>query len=104
LRSRNGTITTFDYPGINQGTFPFGITPSGTIMGNYFSNNQYHGFTRTCKGTFATFDPPGSLGTQPSAINQDGAITGYYFDASFVAGGFLKNSTQDDTEGCGGDD
>jgi hypothetical protein len=46
LRAANGTLTTFDYPGSNQGTYPSGITPAWTITGSYFANNQYHGFLR----------------------------------------------------------
>ena len=34
--------------------------------------------------TFTTFDVPGSVYTLPSSINSAGAITGVYYDASFV--------------------
>ena len=40
--------------------------------------------------TFTTFDPPGSLVTEPFAINPAGAITGPYFDASGIEHGFLR--------------
>jgi len=39
-------IITFDYSPTNQGTFVYAINPAGTITGNYFANNQYHGFLR----------------------------------------------------------
>jgi hypothetical protein len=42
------------------------------------------------KATFTTFDPPGSIFTQPTSINPAGIITGYYFDGSDVAHGFLR--------------
>src|SRR5882757_5583469 len=40
--------------------------------------------------TFITFDPPGSVDTEPFAINPAGAITGPYFDASGNEHGFLR--------------
>jgi hypothetical protein len=45
--------------------------------------------------TFTTFDVPGAgtgaqQGTFPTSINPEGAITGYYLDASFVQHGFLR--------------
>jgi hypothetical protein len=41
-------------------------------------------------GTFATFDPPGSTFTMPSAITAAGVITGDYVDASGATHGFLR--------------
>jgi len=52
--------------------------------------DRYHGFLRAPDGTFTTFDPPGSQGTSPVAINQAGATTGSYYDANFIAHGFLR--------------
>ena len=51
LRTRDGTITTFDVPGagtgFNQGTAPLGITPEGVVMGLYRDATYvYHGFLR----------------------------------------------------------
>jgi hypothetical protein len=40
--------------------------------------------------TFTTFDPAGSADTFPNSINPAGAITGRYFDANFVAHGFVR--------------
>jgi hypothetical protein len=31
---------------------------------------------------FTTFDPTGSISTQPQAINQAGAVTGFYYDTN----------------------
>jgi hypothetical protein len=91
LRDRYGNIIGFDYPNTSQGTFGYAINTAGTITGNYFANNQYHGFVRASNGTFHTFDPPGSKNTtQPSAINRAGEITGYYYDTSGMAHGFLR--------------
>jgi hypothetical protein len=56
------------------------INPAGAITGSYrdasFVN---HGFLRAADGSFTSFDPPGSILTQPNSINQAGAITGTYF-------------------------
>jgi hypothetical protein len=49
-------------------------------------------FLRARDGAFTTFDPPGSIFTIPTAINSNnGAVTGYYFDASFAIHGFLRS-------------
>ena len=40
--------------------------------------------------TFTTFDPPGSVATEPFAINPAGAITGVYLDANGNQHGFLR--------------
>ena len=42
-------------------------------------------------GKLTTFDPPGSTSTQPTCINDTGAITGFYADASGVTHGFLRS-------------
>jgi hypothetical protein len=89
LRAPDGTTITFDYSPTNQGTFAFAINTAGTITGNYFANNQYHGFLRGGNGHFTSFDPHGSTGTSPSAINTAGAITGNYTDANGTHG-FLR--------------
>jgi hypothetical protein len=53
--------------------------------------------TQDHKPTIITFDAPGAtpapfFGTQPDAINPAGVITGYYFDASVVGHGFLRDA------------
>jgi hypothetical protein len=40
--------------------------------------------------TFTTFDPPGSVFTEPNAINPAGTITGFYYDASDTIHGFVR--------------
>jgi len=40
--------------------------------------------------TYTTFDAPNSIATQPVAINQQGAITGFYADANNVNHGFVR--------------
>jgi predicted membrane protein len=109
VRAPDGIITTFDVPGAgtggNQGTLPtgfLGINPKGTITGGYVdANNVTHGFVRAPDGTITTFDVPGAgtvaspgifPGTFPLGINAEGAITGYYIDASNVGHGFLRTA------------
>jgi hypothetical protein len=48
------------------------------------SKTVQHGFVRAPDGTFTSFDPTGSTGTQPQSINYYGAITGTYNCAGFV--------------------
>ncbi len=110
LRARDGTFTTFDppdagtVPGSFQGTnaaefMPAfgGINPAGTITGFYAdANSVYHGYIRTARGTFVTFDVPRAgtgnwQGTLPLNINPKVAITGWYIDESGVYHGFLRN-------------
>src|SRR5262249_6838381 len=45
-----------------------------------------HGFVRSYLGAITTFDAPGSVFTQPTAVNPDRAITGY--SCSFPPGSF----------------
>jgi len=73
-----GTVTSFDPPGsVNTIGFafnnqvPVGINPAGEITGSYIDASfASHGFLRSAKGSFTSFDPPGSISTQPSSINQ----------------------------------
>jgi len=51
-----------------------------------------HGFLRAPNGTFTTFDPLGSVFTQPNAINPAGTVTGQFFDVRGVSHGFLRTS------------
>ena len=80
---------TFDVPGTLQNVN--GINPAGAITGWYSdTSGVFHGFLRTLDGTITTFDPPGSIGTLPSAITATGVIIGSYFDAGGVTRGFLR--------------
>ena len=110
LRAPGGAITTIDPPGAGTGTFqgtvPAGINEAGRIEGEYTdASNVAHGFLRTRDGAITTFDVPGAgngvgapgcfltltcQGTYPENINQEGAITGQYVDASGVNHGFLR--------------
>jgi hypothetical protein len=103
-------IITFDAPGAGattgsfQGTGCYSdcsvlINNFGAITGTYLdANNVFHGFVRSPEGKFTTFDSPGAdttpgdfNGTFPNAINDAGAITGFYADASGGSHGFLRS-------------
>src|SRR5271170_3152092 len=101
-------------PGDYNGTYPSGINVWGVIAGTYQSaDTVLHGFLRSPEGKFTTFQAPGAdttagsfNGTNPTSINDLGAITGYYYDASGVTHGFLRSPdgkfTSFDPPGVGG--
>src|SRR5262249_24292835 len=58
--------------------------------------NGCHGFLRARDGTYATFDPPGSVFTAAgwgggAGINPAGTTAGYYYDASSHQHGFVRD-------------
>ena len=56
------------------------IDQAGDITGSYYDAAGYlHGFVRNPYGTLTSFDPPKSIQTSPTSINDGGAIAGYYF-------------------------
>ena len=105
LRSPEGEFITLDAPGARSaagsfdGTFPSSINNSGTITGNFIdSQDLNHGFLRSPRGEFITFDVPGAkpvaaagYGTVPESINDAGAITGHYIDVRDVTHGFVRS-------------
>ena len=86
VRDPHGRLTSFD-PGAN--TFPRSINNKGAITGSYTNDAGTHGFVRAPDGSVTSFDPlpglcflpefpPLSLpSTNPTSINDDGAITGW---------------------------
>jgi uncharacterized membrane protein len=55
-------------------------------------NTHRHGFVRSSKGTFTTFDVPGMDFTSPTGINNAGQIVGFYAtnkDPDFLFHGFV---------------
>jgi hypothetical protein len=89
VRAADGTITTFA-PTLT--TISTAINRRGAVAGFYQDNNDNndHGFMRTPRGNIITFDPAGSAGTNPTAMNAHGDIAGYYADASGHAHGLLR--------------
>jgi hypothetical protein len=86
-------------PGDQSGTYPSAINSAGAITGPYQdASGTYHGFVRSSRGEYTTFDAPGAdltpgdfNGTSPSAINDLGVVTGLYWDANGFSHGFLRN-------------
>lgn len=67
------------------GTVALGINDIGEVVGNYVAkdetdldNPHRHGFLRSSKGDFTTFDAPGVLQTIGQGINNAGTIVGAY--------------------------
>jgi hypothetical protein len=98
-----GKIIPIDAPGAGtmagQGTTAIDINLVGAITGYYIDEySVFHGFLRDPAGHFTTFNAPGAdlthgdfNGTFPLNINQEGAISGYYVDATGLYHGFLRS-------------
>ncbi|MBD5657141.1 MAG: hypothetical protein IAI50_18475 [Candidatus Eremiobacteraeota bacterium] len=102
VRSAEGKITQFDPPGAVFSQV-VGLNARGTTTGIYYdAGSTLHGFVRRPDGTIVTVDAPGAVtgggaGTEPSGIDYEGVISGYYIDASDGSPhGFLRypNATQ----------
>jgi probable HAF family extracellular repeat protein len=79
LRQPDGTITIFGGESPGDFTYAAAINLFGQITGySQDANNVVHGFLRQPNSTMVAFDPVGSTGTQPTAINDLGEITGSY--------------------------
>jgi hypothetical protein len=78
VRDPNGTITAFNPPG-SATTFAFSVNDKGAITGFYetsvFGSEAFFGFVRDPDGKFTSF---GDVRTQPTSVNYEGAITGYF--------------------------
>lgn len=109
IRDPSGKLSTFDAPGAGSGTYQgtgcpgcnLGVNLWGAIAGSFTdANNVFHGFLRSPRGTFTTFEATGSgsgayQGTGcysdcPMGLNDFGVITGSYFDSNNVQHGFLR--------------
>jgi uncharacterized membrane protein len=104
---RNGTFTTFNVTNKQGeivdhdlfGTVALGINDIGAVVGDYVAkdetdldNPHRHGFLRSSKGDFTTFDVPDAVLTIGEGINNAGTIVGVYVLADGIHHGFvLKN-------------
>ena len=80
--TRHGaSFESFDFPG-STNTQATAITPSGEIVGRYFtSNGSQHGFVLR-DGAFKSVDVPGAtFSTDVAWVNASGAIVGSYGDS-----------------------
>jgi hypothetical protein len=82
-----GTLTAFNGPAGNIGTFPTALNSSDTVVGKYTdSSGNGHGFLRDPKtGAVTTVDFPGAAQSGLTGINDAGTMVGYYID---VYGGY----------------
>ena len=84
--SPEGVISVFPLSGAIVGSH-LSIDEVGDVVGAYEGPaGSQHGFIRNPYGTITTFDPPEGLFdatviTQPTGINDAGAITGYFLQA-----------------------
>jgi probable HAF family extracellular repeat protein len=101
----DGVFTTIDHPDASPiGTAAIGLNDRGQIVGFYagadganhgFLLDKGRGFRR--EGVFTTIDHPdaGSLpgtGTAVTAIDDGGRIVGFYFDATPMPHGFVRDN------------
>lgn len=87
IRTRNGRITLISP---EDASTVHGINGDGAVTGYYLKNNVLHGFVRSATGVFTSFDPPHGSNTQPQAINDNGAVTGAYYDKDGTLRGFVR--------------
>ena len=76
-------------------TFVFGINSHNEITGSFTdADGVEHGFFGPLNGDYTTFDFGGtSIGTEPRAISDKGAINGFAADPNFTVGTeFLRNT------------
>jgi hypothetical protein len=88
-----GVAQQFDPAGSTR-TVPTDIADDGTIAGFYSVGGTTHGFVRAPDGTFTSVDVPGSSDTEVLSINNNGTLTGKYYDGTvehYV--GFVKSGT-----------
>jgi uncharacterized membrane protein len=99
LRSPEGKFTTLDAPGADttpdnfNGTLPSAINDAGAITGVYYDvSGGAHGFLRSPRGAYTTFDVTGSpIGTTvPRGLNLEGAIVGLTTDQNGAFRPFLR--------------
>lgn len=100
IRQMDGTYTVFDVSGaVPATTSAAAINNNGQVVGSYQSsttNTLLHGFIRSADGqTYTTFDVPDAgqpdQFTQPTGINDNGAIVGQQFSGPGVTYGFLRS-------------
>ena len=98
LRSHQGKWTSFDVPGVEGGTFPFGINSQGEIVGvaGYLDLSTDHGFLfrpghGRAPGSYLPIDFPGADSTDPFGLNDDGDVVGAYRRSDGTTHGFLQH-------------
>lgn len=80
IRDASGNFTALYVPvsGTTE-TVPVWLNDAGQITGWYSDGkSSFHGFLRDTAGNYTSFDPLGSIRTQPQSINSAGQISGVY--------------------------
>jgi hypothetical protein len=81
-------------PNAVNGTECWGISSTGTIVGDYVdANSAYHGYIYS-NGTFSDIAPPKSMYTVVYGVNASNVAIGYYIDTKGVYYGFLYDGTK----------
>jgi uncharacterized membrane protein len=92
------TNTSINVPGDHPlfGTVALGTNDVGDVVGNYVDQNDptspfipRHGFLRTSKGDYSTFNVRGAIITVAEGTNNSGTIVGAYVDAQGGLHGFV---------------
>ena len=94
LEGRAASLVTFTVPGAYQ-TLAVGVNRSATVTGYFLDVNgvDYHGFVRSFAGIITTFDAPGATKKiAPVAINDNGAVTGAFLDATGFSHAFFRTA------------
>ena len=81
----------FDDPSANSalGTWPFGISNTGEVVGKFFQGGTAFGFSYAA-GVFTTLSqPPGGSAVAPNGVNDLGQIVGSYTNAGNGTSGFV---------------
>jgi hypothetical protein len=88
-----GTVTLFYADGSTQGTFVYGMNDSNESVGDYYdSSNNPHCFYRDANGNITLLNAPNTYLTECSGINNDGTITGWWYDFNQQLHAYLYNS------------
>jgi hypothetical protein len=87
IKRPNGKIETFAAPDGSNSITATAINNSYTVIGTYGS----HGYFRDVNGNMTTFRIT-STSLVPVAVNNSGAITGYYVDTNGNTHGFVRSA------------
>jgi hypothetical protein len=89
LLAPDGTFEIFDVAGMLGNVA--GLDAAGRVAGSYSDVKKVtHGYLRRTQGHIETFDPPGSLDTEVTAISPKGVVIGTYSDAGNAQHAFLR--------------
>jgi hypothetical protein len=92
-----GKFANIDFPGAT-GTALSGLNPSGEMSGFICSDpacgltgafSISHSFVISKKGVFTSFDPPGAISSNASAVNPSGEVVGAYTDNAGIGHGYI---------------